>query len=54
MTRNRQTEELSHEEHNEFHALFAAIQYDPRQVHPDKMERFTELMVAKLKSGTVF
>lgn len=54
MTRIRQTTELTHEEHNEFEALFSAIKYDPRHVHPDKMERFTELMVAKLKNGTVF
>lgn len=51
MTRMNPQTSLTKEDINEFTALFDAIQHDPRQVHPSKMERFTELMVAKLKQG---
>jgi hypothetical protein len=42
--------ELSQEEWNEMSALKDAINYNPSQVHPDKMERFTELFVRSVKN----
>ena len=43
------TEYLSDEEWNELNALRQAINYDPRTVAPEKMEKFTELMVRSLE-----
>jgi hypothetical protein len=43
------TEELTKEEWNELNALRMAINYDPHTVSPDKMEKFTELMVRSLE-----
>ena len=43
------TEELTKEEWNELNALKMAINYDPHTVSPDKMEKFTELMVRSLE-----
>jgi hypothetical protein len=40
---------LSSEEWDELVALKNAINYDPRTVAPDKMEKFTELMVRSLR-----
>ena len=54
------TEQLTKEEWNELNALKLAINYDPRTVSPDKMEKFTELMVRSLEGkgdlcdGTVY
>jgi hypothetical protein len=43
------TEYLTTEEWNELNALRMAINYDPYTVSPDKMEKFTELMVRSLE-----
>jgi hypothetical protein len=43
------TEELTAEEWNELNALRQAINYDPHTVSPEKMEKFTELMVRSLE-----
>jgi hypothetical protein len=40
---------LSVEEWDELVALKNAINYDPSTVSPDKMEKFTELMVRSLR-----
>ena len=42
------TEELTTEEWNELNALRKAINYDPRTVSHQKMEKFTELLVRSL------
>lgn len=42
------TEYLTKEEWNELDALRKAINYDPSQVSPQKMEKFTELFVRSL------
>ena len=39
---------LSQTEWDELVALKEAINYNPSQVHPDKMERFTDLFVRSL------
>ena len=39
---------LTEEEWNELNALREAINYDPRTVAPEKMEKFTELFVRSL------
>ena len=41
--------ELSNDEWNELVALKDAINYNPSQVSPDKMERFTSLLVQSLE-----
>ena len=41
--------ELTQEEWNELVALKDAINYNPSQVHYEKMERFTELFVRTLE-----
>jgi hypothetical protein len=43
------TEYLTTEEWNELNALRMAINYDPYTVSPEKMEKFTELMVRSLE-----
>jgi len=43
------TADLSTEEWNELMALKDAIHYDPHTVSPEKMEKFTELMVRSLE-----
>ena len=43
------TEYLTDEEWNELNALREAINYDPHTVSPEKMEKFTELMVRSLE-----
>ena len=43
------TEELTTEEWMELNALREAIHYDPHTVSPEKMEKFTELMVRSLQ-----
>jgi len=43
------TEHLTTEEWDELNALRMAINYDPRTVAPEKMEKFTELMVRSLE-----
>jgi hypothetical protein len=43
------TEYLTDEEWNELNALRKAINYDPYTVSPEKMEKFTELMVRSLE-----
>jgi hypothetical protein len=43
------TEELTKEEWEELNALREAINLDPHQVHPSKMEKFTELFVRSLE-----
>jgi len=43
------TEELTKEEWNELNALRQAINYDPHTVSPQKMEKFTELLVRSLQ-----
>ena len=43
------TKELTAEEWNELNALRKAINYDPHTVSPEKMEKFTELMVRSLE-----
>jgi len=40
---------LSKEEWNELDALRKAINYNPSQVCPEKMEKFTELFVRSLQ-----
>lgn len=40
---------LSPDEWNELIALKDAIKYDPHTVSPNKMEKFTELMVRSLE-----
>lgn len=40
---------LSKEEWNELDALRKAINYNPSQVSPQKMEKFTELFVRSLQ-----
>ena len=42
------TEELTKEEWNELVALKEAINDNPASVHPEKMEKFTELFVRSL------
>lgn len=50
MTLLRQTNSsLNQEEWHEMEALKDALDYDIRQVHPDKMEEFTEYLVRSLK-----
>jgi hypothetical protein len=43
------TENLTAEEWNELNALRLAINYDPHTVTPEKMEKFTELLVRSLQ-----
>jgi hypothetical protein len=43
------TKDLTQEEWNELIALKDAIKYNPSQVVPEKMEKFTELMVRSLE-----
>ena len=43
------TEYLTTEEWNELNALREAIHYSPHTVAPEKMEKFTELMVRSLE-----
>lgn len=43
------TEDLTQDEWNELIALKNAINYDPFTVSPQKMEKFTELMVRSLE-----
>jgi hypothetical protein len=43
------TEALNTEEWEELVALKKAINDDPASVHPDKMERFTSLLVRSFK-----
>jgi hypothetical protein len=43
------TEELTIEEWDELVALKEAINTNPAAVHPDKMEKFTELLVRSLE-----
>ena len=43
------TEYLTTEEWNELNALREAINYYPHTVSPEKMEKFTELMVRSLE-----
>ena len=43
------TEYLTTEEWNELNALRMAINYYPHTVSPEKMEKFTELMVRSLE-----
>ena len=43
------TEELTTEEWDELNALRQAINYDPHTVSPEKMEKFTELLVRSLQ-----
>ena len=43
------TEELTIEEWDELVALKKAINTNPAAVHPDKMEKFTELLVRSLE-----
>jgi hypothetical protein len=42
-------EELTVEEWDELNALRRAINYDPHTVTPEKMEKFTELLVRSLQ-----
>jgi hypothetical protein len=50
MTLPRQTNSnLNKEEWQELEALKDALDYDVRQVHPDKMEKFTEYLVRTLR-----
>lgn len=42
-------EELTTEEWDELNALRRAINYDPHTVAPEKMEKFTELLVRSLQ-----
>ena len=42
------TSELTKEEWNELVALKEAINYDPHTVTPEKMEKFSELLVRSL------
>ena len=41
----RHTQSLTDEEWNEMDALRRAIKDNPASVHPEKMEKFTELLV---------
>jgi len=43
------TAELTTEEWKELNALREAINLDPHHVHPNKMEKFTELFVRSLE-----
>lgn len=43
------TSDLTQEEWNELVALKDAIHYNPSTVSPEKMEKFTELMVRSLE-----
>ncbi len=43
------TSQLTIEEWNELNALRMAINYNPHTVSPEKMEKFTELMVRSLE-----
>lgn len=43
------TDYLTKEEWDELNALRKAINYDPSQVCPQKMEKFTELFVRSLR-----
>ena len=43
------TEELTQEEWKELVALKDAINSNPASVHPEKMEKFTELLVRSLE-----
>jgi hypothetical protein len=43
------TNQLTVEEWDELDALRKAINYDPHTVSPQKMEKFTELMVRSLE-----
>ena len=43
------TEELTKEEWDELVALKEAINTNPATVHPEKMEKFTELLVRSLE-----
>lgn len=43
------TENLTKEEWNELIALKEAINNNPATVHPEKMEKFTELLVRSLE-----
>ena len=43
------TSELTKEEWSELVALKEAINYDPHTVSPEKMEKFSELMVRSLE-----
>jgi hypothetical protein len=45
MTLAKNSLELTKEEWKELVALKESINYSPASVHPDKMERFTELLV---------
>lgn len=40
---------MTQDEWNEMKALKDAINYHPASVHPDKMERFTTLLVKSLE-----
>ena len=42
---SRHTQSLTNEEWNEMDALRRAIKDNPASVHPQKMEKFTELLV---------
>ena len=46
---NKHNSELTQTEWNEMVALKNAINYDITQVHPEKMEQFTEYFVRSLK-----
>jgi hypothetical protein len=46
---NKNNTELTQKEWNEMVALKNAIDYDISQVHPEKMEEFTEYLVRSLK-----
>jgi hypothetical protein len=46
---NKNTSELTQNEWDEMVALKKAINYDITQVHPGKMEQFTEYLVRSLK-----
>lgn len=45
MTLSRTAPTLTNEEWNELNALRKAINYNPSQVSPEKMEIFTDLLV---------
>jgi hypothetical protein len=45
----KNTSELTQTEWDEMVALKKAINYDITQVHPEKMEQFTEYLVRSLK-----
>jgi hypothetical protein len=44
---------MTNEEWEEMQSLKDAINYSPSSVHPDKMERFTELFVKSLEGKGV-